>query len=65
MIRNLDDFGPTKENTRYRENTLSNVKIFYSKRRKINIGFENGKYPLPKKYVSNQYSFNERDTDAS
>ena len=50
-----------KENTRYK----SNIRIVYNERRKIIIEFENGKYPLPKKYVPNKYSFNENEMDAS
>ena len=59
------------ENTRYREretvreNTLSSVKDFYSEGRKIIVGFVNGKYPLPKRYVPNTYSFNKSEIDVS
>ena len=44
---------------------LNNVRIFCSEKRKNIIGFENGKCPLPKKYVPNKYISNESEIDAS
>ena len=41
------------------------MKDFYSERRKIIIGFGNGKYLLPKRYVPNKYSFNKSEIDIS
>ena len=46
MIKNLDDYSPTKRKYKIQnENTLSNVNIFYRERGNIIIGFENGEYP--------------------
>ena len=39
--------------------------FFGSEKRKNFIGFENGKCPLQKKYVSNKYISNESEIDAS
>ena len=62
----MDDYWPTKRKYKVQgENTLSSVKDFYSKRRKIIIGFGNGKYPLPKRYLPNTYSFNKSEIDVS
>ena len=66
MIRKLDDYSPTKEKYKIqKEKFLSNVKMFYSGRTIIIIEVENNKNPLPKKYVSNTYTYNEKEIDAS
>ena len=41
MIRNLDDFGPTKENTRYREKILFLMwKFFTAKEERLILGLK-------------------------
>ena len=50
-----------------KENTLSNVNMFYRDRINIIIGFKKGKGKdqLPRKDVPNKFTFNESEIDAS
>ena len=66
MIWKLDDYNPAERKYEIKkENTLSNVKIFYKDKRNIVIGFKKGKYQLPKKYALDKFTFNESEKDAS
>ena len=65
LIWKLDDYSPAKRKYKIKkENALSNVKTFYRGRGNI-IGFNNGKYQLPKKYALDKFIFNESEKDAS
>ena len=66
LIWKLDDYSPAKRKYKIKkENALSNVKTFYRDRGNIIIGFNNGKYQLPKKYALDKFIFNESKKDAS
>ena len=53
MVIKLDEYNPSKEKCKTQKaSTLLNAKEFYKRRKVIFIAFENGVFPLPKKYPS-------------